>query len=237
MHKLEKENFDVYYDDISPFIEYGCMRDEKFYEKLKTVLQVRTTLGDFVSLTEYAEAQDKNITYISDENQQAQYIKILKEEGRSAIIMPHLIDTHFISFLEMKEQWKFIRIDTLPQETVDDEKVVEVFKNTLKMDDIKVTTASLKIALPAIIVEDEHERRMNDMTKMFGNAFTKQNYTLVLNTDNEIINKIESIEDINKKELICKQIYDIARVCHNPLTTEEMTDFIERSSEILKLIM
>ena len=237
LHKLEKENFDVYYDDISPFIEYGCMRDEKFYEKLKTVLQVKTTLGDFVSLTEYAEAQDKNITYISDENQQAQYIKILKEEGRSAIIMPHLIDTHFISFLEMKEQWKFIRIDTLPQETVDDEKVVEVFKNTLKMDDIKVTTASLKIALPAIIVEDEHERRMNDMTKMFGNAFTKQNYTLVLNTDNEIINKIESIEDINKKELICKQIYDIARVCHNPLTTEEMTDFIERSSEILKLIM
>ena len=77
LHKLEKENFDAYYDDISPFIEYGCMRDEKFYEKLKSVLQVRTTLGDFVSLTEYAEAQDKNITYISNENQQAQYIKIL----------------------------------------------------------------------------------------------------------------------------------------------------------------
>lgn len=237
LHKLEKENFDAYYDDISPFIEYGCMRDEKFYEKLKSVLQVRTTLGDFVSLTEYAEAQDKNITYISNENQQAQYIKILKEEGRSAVIMPHLIDTHFISFLEMKEQWKFTRIDTLPQETVDNEKVVEVFKNTLKMDDIKVTTASLKIALPAIIVEDEQERRINDMTKMFGNAFTKQNYTLVLNTDNDIINRIENIEDANKKELICKQIYDIARVCHNPLTTEEMTNFIERSSEILKLIM
>ena len=237
LHKLEKENFDAYYDDISPFIEYGCMRDEKFYEKLKSVLQVRTTLGDFVSLTEYAEAQDKNITYISNENQQAQYIKILKEEGRSAVIMPHLIDTHFISFLEMKEQWKFTRIDTLPQETADDEKVVEVFKNTLKMDDIKVTTASLKITLPAIIVEDEQERRINDMTKMFGNAFTKQNYTLVLNTDNDIINRIENIEDTNKKELICKQIYDIARVCHNPLTTEEMTDFIERSSEILKLIM
>ena len=237
LHKLEKENFDAYYDDISPFIEYGCMRDEKFYEKLKPVLQVRTTLGDFVSLTEYAEAQDKNITYISNENQQAQYIKILKEEGRSAVIMPHLIDTHFISFLEMKEQWKFTRIDTLPQETADDEKVVDVFKNTLKMDDIKVTTASLKIALPAIIVEDEQERRINDMTKMFGNAFTKQNYTLVLNTDNDIINRIENIEDTNKKELICKQIYDIARVCHNPLTTEEMTDFIERSSEILKLIM
>ena len=99
LHKLEKEHFDEYYDDISPFIEYGCMRDEKFYEKLKHVLQVKTTLGDFVSLCEYAEAQDKNITYISNENQQAQYIKMLKEEGRCAIILPHLIDTHFINFL------------------------------------------------------------------------------------------------------------------------------------------
>ena len=79
--------------------------------------------------------------------------------------------------------------------------------------------------------------RINDMTKMFGNAFTKQKYTLVLNTDSEIINKIESMDDTTKKDLVCKQIYDIARVCHNPLTTEEMTEFIERSSEILKLLM
>ena len=237
LHKLEKEHFDEYYDDISPFIEYGCMRDEKLYDKLKPVLQVKTTLGEFVSLSEYAEAQDKNITYISNENQQAQYIKMLKEEGRSAIIMPHIIDTHFINFLEMKEQWKFTRIDTLPQETKDDESIVEVFKNILSIDDLKITASSLKISLPAIIVEDEQERRINDMTKMFGNAFTKQKYTLVLNTDSEIINKIEAMEDANKKELVCKQIYDIARVCHNPLTTEEMTEFIERSSDILKLIM
>ena len=237
LHKLEKENFDKYYDDISPFIEYGCMRDEKFYDKVKPVLQAKTTLGDFVSLTEYAEAQDKNITYISDENQQAQYIKMLKEEGRSAIILPHVIDTHFINFLEMKEQWKFTRIDTLPHETTDDNKIIDVFKKALKTDDIKITSSSLKISLPAIIVEDEQERRMNDMTKMFGNAFTKQNYTLVLNTDSDIINKLENVEDENKKELICKQIYDIARVCHNPLTTEEMSEFIERCSEILKMIM
>ncbi len=198
LHKLEKEHFDEYYDDISPFIEYGCMRDEKLYDKLKSVLQVRTTLGEFVSLSEYAEAQDKKITYISNENQQAQYIKMLKEEGRSAIIMPHIIDTHFINFLEMKEQWKFTRIDTLPQETKDDESIIEVFKNVLNIEDLKITASSLKISLPAIIVEDEQERRINDMTKMFGNAFSKQKYTLVLNTDSEIINKIESMDNCYK---------------------------------------
>ena len=236
LHKLEKADFDEYYDDISPFIEYGCLRDEKFYEKVKPILQAKTTLGDFVSLTEYAEAQNKQITYITDENQQAQYIKMLKEEGRSAIILPHVIDTHFISFLEYKEQWNFTRIDTLPQETADDEKCIEIFKSALKNDDIKITASSLKIELPAIIVEDEQERRMNDMTKMFGNAFTKQNMTLVLNTDSDIIKKLENINDNDKAELISKQIFDIARICHSPLTTEEMTRFIERSSEILKML-
>lgn len=237
LHKLEKENFDKYYDDISPFIEYGCMRDEKFYDKIKPILQAKTTTGDYTSLVEYAEAQDKKITYISDENQQAQYIKMLKEEGKSAIILPHLIDTHFIGFLEMKEQWKFTRIDTLPKETDDENSVISIFKKVLKSDNLKITSSSLKIQLPAIIVEDEEERRMNDITKMFGNAFNKQNETLVLNTDSEIINKIENMKDDDKKELVCKQIYDIARICHNPLTTEEMSKFVERSSEILNLII
>lgn len=236
LHKLEKANFDEYYDDISPFIEYGCLRDEKFYEKVKPILQAKTTLGDFVFLTEYAEAQDKQITYITNENQQAQYIKMLKEEGRSAIILPHVIDTHFISFLEYKEHWKFTRIDTLPQETADDEKCIDIFKTALNNDEIKITASSLKITLPAIIVEDEQERRMNDMTKMFGSAFTKQNITLVLNTDSDIIKKLETVKDKDKAELISKQIFDIARICHSPLTTEEMTQFIERSSDILKLL-
>ncbi len=237
LHRTEKESFDKYYDDISPFIEYGCMRDEKFYEKVKPVLQVRTTLGDFVSLTEYAEAQSKNITYITDENQQAQYIKMIKEEGKSAVIMPHLIDTHFINFLEMKEQWKFTRIDTLPAETSDESDLITLFKNSLKNDEIKIKSASLKIDLPAIIVEDEQERRINDMTKMFGNAFTKSNLTLVLNTDSDIISKLDTVSDDDKKSIICSQIYDMARVCHNPLTTEEMGEFIERTSKILSMII
>ena len=162
---------------------------------------------------------------------------MLKEEGKSAIILPHLIDTHFIGFLEMKEQWKFTRIDTLPKETDDENSVISIFKKVLKSDNLKITSSSLKIQLPAIIVEDEEERRMNDITKMFGNAFNKQNETLVLNTDSEIINKIENMKDDDKKELVCKQIYDIARICHNPLTTEEMSKFVERSSEILNLII
>ena len=144
MYKTEKEDFDKYYEDISPFIEYGCMRDEKFYDRLKGVLQAKTTAGDYTSLFEYAEAHNKELTYISDADQQAQYIKMLKEEGRSAVILPHLIDTHFISFLEMKEGWKFTRIDTLPENTADDHAAIAIFKDALADDQLEIKASALK---------------------------------------------------------------------------------------------
>ena len=75
------------------------------------------------------------------------------------------------------------------------------------------------------------------MTRMFGNAFGTQKYTLVLNTESDIIKKLETLEDADKKKLLCKQIYDIARICHNPLTTEELTAFVERSSELLNMLL
>lgn len=237
MYKTEKEDFDKYYEDISPFIEYGCMRDEKFYDRLKGVLQAKTTAGYYTSLFEYAEAHNKELTYISDADQQAQYIKMLKEEGRSAVILPHLIDTHFISFLEMKEGWKFTRIDTLPENTADDHAAIAIFKDALADDQLEIKASALKTDLPAIITEDEQTRRMNDMTRMFGNAFGTQKYTLVLNTESDIIKKLETLEDADKKKLLCKQIYDIARICHNPLTTEELTAFVERSSELLNMLL
>jgi len=148
--------------------------------------------------------------------------------------MPHVIDTHFISHIEMKEQWKFVRIDTMPEQTSDNEELVTLFKTALEKEDIKITTSSLKTSLPALIVQDEQTRRMSDMTRMFGNAFMPQLYTLVLNTDSKIVQTLETVVDENERKLICKQIYDIARICHAPLSTDEMSDFVERSAELLE---
>ncbi len=235
MQKDERDSFNNYWSDISPFIEYGCMRDEKFYDRLKSILQAKTTDGEYVVLTEYAEKSDKSITYATDEHQQAQYIKILKERGKTALIMPHIIDTHFITLLEEKEKWKFVRIDTVPEETADNEELVTLFKTALGKDDLKITTSSLKTSLPALIVQDEESRRMSDMTRMFGKGFNMpQLYTLVLNTDSKVVQAIENVSDEAEKSLICKQIYDIARICHAPLSTEEMSSFVERSAELLE---
>jgi len=235
MQKDERDSFNNYWTDISPFIEYGCMRDEKFYDRLKSILQAKTTDGEYVGLTEYAEKSDKSVTYATDEHQQAQYIKILKESGKTALIMPHVIDTHFITFLEEKEKWKFVRIDTVPEETVDNEELVTLFKTALGKDDLKITTSSLKTSLPALIVQDEESRRMSDMTRMFGKGFNMpQLFTLVLNTDSKVVQALANVTDESEKKLICSQIYDIARICHAPLSTDEMSNFVERSAELLE---
>jgi molecular chaperone HtpG len=236
MQKDERELFNKNWSDIAPFIEYGCMNDEKFYDRLKPILQAKTTDGDYAVLVDYANENNKEIVYVTDENSQAQYIKMLKEEGKKALLFPHIIDVHFISFLEMKEQWKFTRIDALPEQTQDDEKLVEIFKKALNNKDLKITTSALKTLMPALIVQDEHARRMSDFSRMFGNAPMPETLTLVLNSDNTIIKKLPEM-DSEKQTAICKQIYDIARLSSLALTPDEMIEFVERSADLLEKIV
>lgn len=237
LHNTEKEQYDTYYDDIAPFIEYGCLRDEKFYDKLKPCLQAKDLDGNFVEITKYAEENNKEITYVSDPKMQVQYIKILKEADKNAIILPHIIDTHFISFLEMKEGYKFTRIDSTPENNEGDEEISKLFSDILGDESLKVTTASLKTNVPAILSEDEQTRRMADITRMFGGGYTApKTYTLIVNTDSPLTEKVKTIKDEEIKKDICKQIYDIARICHAPLEVDQLAKFIERSTKILEML-
>lgn len=235
LHKNEKEQFDSYYEDIAPFIEYGCLRDEKFYDKLKPCLQAKNLDGKYTGIIKYGEDNDKKITYVSDPKLQIQYIKILKEKQQDALVMPHLIDTHFISFLEMKEGFKFTRIDATPENADTESDIVKMFTDILGSDTLKVSAASLKTNVPAIISEDEQTRRMSDITKMFGTGFNApKTYTLIINTDSPLVSKVAEVSDEETKKDICKQIYDIARICHSPLEVDELSAFIERSTSLLE---
>ena len=236
MQKGERERFNNDWADIAPFIEYGCMNDEKLYERLKPILQAKTITGDYITLTDYAKENNNEIMYATDEKLQAQYIKMLNEEGKSALVFPHVIDVHYIAFLEMKEKWRFNRIDTLPEQTSDDEKLLKIFKEALGKKDIKVTTAALKTNMPALIVQDEQMRRMRDFSQMFGNASLPEAFTLVLNLENKLIKELPSMDN-EKQAVVCKQIYDIARLCNSTLTTDEMTEFIERSADLLERVI
>lgn len=249
LYNTDRENYDKYWDDINVFIKYGCLRDEKFYEKIKDVIIYKNLEGKYITLNEYLDGKEKkDVYYVSDEKQQAQYINMFKEQGLDAVILPTMMDTHFISFLEMKQNdVKFHRIDSALSETAeegekDEEKnkaLIEKFKNEINDESLKIEVQALKNeSIPAVILLGEQSRRMQEMYRSYGQQMAgmadmfRNEFTLVLNSNNELIKKMDELNDEDSKLLI-DHVYDLAKISHSPLTGEQMTKFIERSNKLL----
>jgi molecular chaperone HtpG len=256
----ERDNYNKFWDDINPFIKYGCIREEKFYDKVKDIIIFKTTNGDYVSLDDYLERNKEKhkdrVFYITDEKQQSQYINMFKDQGMEAVILNTLIDNHFIQFIEMKKSdVKFSRIDADLSESMKDTQTAEVeadlatkletvFKEAIGNDKLKIQVEALKtISVPGIILLSEYSRRMQEMSKMYGmngmdlSGMFSDEQTLVLNSNNSLIKAVAKMAgNDDKKEnvdLICKHVYDLAMMSHKQLDPEAMTKFIERSNLLL----
>ena len=278
MCKTDRENYEKYWDDISPFIKYGCIKDDKFYDRIKDCLLFKNldgkylTLQDFVAenkkedtaeavketeSTENAEEKQKEKTvlfYVTDEVQQSQYINLFKEQGIDAVILKHNIDSAFITHLERQDDTiKFERIDAdvnadmkeeVSEEDLKEEKetLTDVFHKALNNDKLEVKVEKLKNAsVSSMIVLSEETRRMQDMMKMYNMYGMDPNMfggpaTLVLNTNNELVQYIFNHKDSEHVPMMCEQLYDLAMLSHKPLAPEEMTKFITRSNKIMMLL-
>lgn len=254
LFKNEREKFDTYWDDINMFIKYGCIRDEKFYDKVKDIMIYKDIDGNYITLKDYiGDKEDKTVYYISDENQQAQYIKMFKEQGQNAVIMPTMIDTHFMSYIEGREQGvKFTRIDSDVSKSLTDENenseeenkaISELFKKNINKEELKIEVKALKDAdIPAIMTLSEQSRRMQEIYKSYGQQFAgmgnmfRDDYTLVLNSNNDLIKKVSSMEEDTQK-MVCEHVYDLAMLCNKPLDAEGMTRFVERSNKLLEKLV
>lgn len=260
LYENERESYNKYWDDINPFVKYGCIREEKFFERAKDIIIYKTTNDDYVTLKDYLERNKEKhkdkVFYVTDEKQQAQYIRLFKDQGMEAVILNTLIDNHFIQFLEMKESGvKFTRIDSDLSDSMKDADVAEAdadlaqklenaFKEALGDDKLKISVEALKAsATPAIILLSEYSRRMQEMSRMYGvkgidvgNMFPDER-TLVLNRSNPLIQTVAKMSDNNEKKddvtLICQHVYDLAMMSHKQLEPEAMTRFIERSNKLL----
>ena len=261
MCKTDRESYEKYWDDINPFIKFGCIKDDKFNEKMKDYIIYKDLDGKYISLDEYLEAaKDKHenqVFYVTDELQQSQYINMFKEQGLNAVILKNPIDQPFISRLEeaMKDKnVKFRRIDTdladVFKETAseDDKKVLEedqtkltdIFKKALGVEALDVKVEKLKNAdTSAMITLSEDMRRMQDMMKMYGMSqgqMGTEGQTLVLNANNALVQYVLNNPEGEHVNMFCQQIYDLALLSHCPLSAEDMTKFVARSNEILKLL-
>lgn len=255
--KNDRPSYEKYWNDISAFIKFGCLKDEKFYDRMKDILLFKTIDGEYKTLEEYPKAEGNKIYYVTDENLQAQYISMFKENGLTAAVLTHAIDPHFISLLEYKnpEEMKFLRIDadlgealkvSQPEAESEDakkaqeeenNKLIECVKACLPDEKLEYKVESLKATeTPAVILLSEYARRIQDMNKVLGESFAPEGQvTLVLNSKNEIVKKIPSLTEENRK-LVCEHIYDLALMAHKPLSAEQMSKFIARNVKLLELL-
>lgn len=253
IYNNERENYEKYWDYINIFIKYGCLRDEKFYEKVKDVIIYKDIDGKYLTLDEYLDGkEEKDVYYVSDPQTQSQYINMFKNQGLNAVVLPSMMDTHFISLVEIKQTGvKFKRIDSAINDISDntekddstkeqEEKLIEKFKNEIKDDTLKIEVQSLKDdSIPAVILLGEQSRRMQEMYKAYGQQMAgmadmfHDEFTLILNSNNSLIKKIDTLND-EDANLVIDHVYDLAKISHSPLPAEQMTKFIERSNKLLE---
>ena len=261
MCKTDRENYEKYWDDINPFIKFGCLKDEKFAEKMNDYIIFKNLDSKYLTLKDCLDVNkekghENQVFYVTDEKEQSQYINMFKEAGLDAVILPNAIDSPFISHLEQKnEKVKFLRIDADVNETFkekeeddeaakeqakkDAESLSEIFKKALGNDKLEVKVEKLKNeSVASMITVSEESRRMADMMKMYsmyggGADMFPVSETLVLNANNQLVKFVLNHKDGENTGKICQQLYDLAKLAHGSLSPERMTKFIARSGEIM----
>ena len=261
MCKTDKEAYEKYWDDISPFIKYGCLRDEKFCEKMTDYILFKNIDKKYLTLPEcLAENEEKHkntVFYVTDEIQQSQYINMFREEKIDAVILDHSIDEPFITHLEGKNEGvKFLRIDSdlndsFKDDTADKDSeefkanadaLTALFRKVLNNEKLDVKVEQLKNeSISSMVTLSEESRRMQDMMKMYGMngmdpSMFGTNVTLVLNANNALVKYVREHQEDENTPMICEQLYDLALISHKQLSPDEMTKFIERSNKIMMLI-
>ena len=288
MCKTEKENYEKYWDDISPFIKFGCLKDEKFCDKMNDYILFKNIDDKYLTLPEILKPVEKDDTdenkdadsdtetkdaasdvdkeeykdersviyYVTDKNQQSQYINLFREQGMDAVILDHNIDSSFITQLERRnDNYKFMRIDadvtgTLTEDTSEDElkdaaeSLKEIFSKALNNDKLAIQVQKLKNAdTPSIITLSEEGRRMQDMMKMYAMggmgmdpSMFGGDYTLTLNYNHPLVQYILNNKDSEHVPMFCEQLYDLAMLSNQPLAPDAMTKFMKRSNDIMLLL-
>ncbi|HKM35076.1 MAG TPA: molecular chaperone HtpG [Lachnospiraceae bacterium] len=299
MCKTEKEEYEKYWDDISPFIKYGCLKDDKFCEKITDYILFKNLEGKYMTLPECLELKkvdseeaqsatdedgnqveaevveeekaseeaeetseedkkEKTIYYVTNEQQQSQYINMFKAAKMDAVILTHNIDQPFISQLESKNEGiKFQRIDADLTDTfkaktskkaeeemkAQADAIGKLMKKVLKKEKLNIMVEKLKNKkISSMITLSEESRRMQDMMKMYSmngmgmGDLGAEGETLILNANHPLVQYVTEHQEGDNVQIICEQLYDLAKLQHTPLSPEDMTKFIARSNDIMLIL-
>lgn len=250
-----REDYQKYWDDIHPFVKYGCIKDEKFYDRVKNALLFKTTAGDYLTLEEYRnanceEGKDPVIYYTSDEKRQAQMIEMYTAQNKGVVVLNTLIDANFISFLEFTERESkltFKRVDAAAEDLTetgetseDDRKTLEtLFREASGDENLEVQLKAFKSdEMISMITVDEQNRRFTEMSRQWGRDLNlPEKRTLVLNDRHPIVQWLKHAPEGDTRKAVCAQVVDLAEMARQPLVAERMVEFLRRSNQLLSLVV
>ncbi|HSZ72156.1 MAG TPA: molecular chaperone HtpG [Cytophagaceae bacterium] len=261
IYNQNPESFQEKWDDISLFVKYGMISDEKFYDKAKNFCLLKSTNGEYATIENYrnkvsATQTDKNgstvFLYTSNASEQDSYIQSARKRGYDVLVLDSAIDSHFINQLESKlEKTSMKRVDSDSIEkliekdevresvlsTEDKEKVTAIFTKASEGKGLRVATEVLPVdEMPVTITVPEFMRRMKDMSAtggggMFGN-FMKEEFVAIINENHPLLQKLLKLSE-QEQQVLAGQTLDIALLSQGLLKGESLTKFIERSISLL----
>ena len=251
MFNLQRENYEKQWHDLKTFVEYGCLRDPKFYSKVEKAIVYEKNDGNFVTLDEYLDKakgkHENRIYYAQDKIGQAGYISMFEKNDIDVILLPHLIDTQFCQLVESKNEGvKFLRVDSeiadsmKGDDSVELEAVKTIFKSVVP-DNVEIKFQALKDStIPAVLNVTEDSRRMEDFMKMYrgmGNdaPVLPAESVFVLNSSCDVITSLET-KSPEKAAIVAKHIYNLCLLTQGRLNADSLKDFLSDSYNILSLI-
>lgn len=252
MFANDRAGYEALWQDLSAFVEYGSLREKKFFDRVKGAVLLRTTASEgerrYVTLDEYLEAAKKTnentVYYTTDPTAQAQYVDMFRAQGIEIVVLPQIIDTQFITLLEQdRSGLKFVRIDAdvasaLCQDgdAAENEAVTELFRKVSGNEKLKVEYRRLKDeSVPALLNVAEESRRFADMMRMYqpGGASLPQEESIVVNAASPLIEKLSAEPQGEKAEQLARQIYALAQLSQRRLSAEELAAFLKNSYALL----
>ncbi len=251
----DRKTLEGFWDDVKPFAEYGCTRDPKFFSRIKDIILYKTSDGEYLTAEEYLEknsgkGEENTMYYASDLLQQVGYVNLFREQGICVAVMDGIIDSRFLSFMEMQEKAiHYVRIDSeldkvlrAEEEAEENEALGEVFRAVIPESVSLKQEAMKSTKTPALITLSEEKRRLAEILKQYGDTIPglkapEDEITLSLNVNCPLIARISALagEESSKEKAkkLARQVYMIAVISQRSFTQEELQEFIDSSIDLL----
>lgn len=261
LYKKERERYENVWPDINPFVKFGVIQDEKFYERMRDYIIFKSSNeGSYTTLAEYLERNkekhENKIYYVSNFEDQHSYLELFKAQGLEVLEMDEVLDSHYIQHLEMKNpEVKFARIDSdLDEDLVDKEKdskivdsenrtredsIKDVFSRAINNEKVTVRVENLKTDdVSGMILLPEHMRRFKEMSAISMSQAPEflEEHTFVVNAQSPVVQKVVEMEQGLKSDqasLVCQHLYDLALLNQKSFDGKKMNEFVSRSNKIL----